>query len=112
MNVQKQEPARFYVRPWPERDFDCHCCHGAEAHAIEGDSPERGKCLKKDCDCKHYGQARPSAFIELLTLVDGLLSREDKMKALLAEDFDLEAWLDRYRSVPWPAKPVPRKEAS
>lgn len=67
---------------------------------------ERGKCLVPDCvhECKQYVQQKKSAFWEMMDTVSGLLNREEKRKALLAEQWSLEEWLWRYRNTPWPEK--------
>lgn len=87
-------------------ESDCQCCHHQERHAVDLVAIGRGRCLVKDCvhDCQVFTPFKTSAFFDMLSLVDGFLNREQKRKALLASDWDLEAWLDRYRSVPWPEK--------
>src|SRR4029077_8690505 len=94
-------------------EFDCYCCHGPEVHEMDLVRMARGKCLVKDCvhECKQYSQAQHSAFFKLLELIDGILNREEKRKALLAEDWSLEEWLKRYRGRPWPEK-ISKKESA
>lgn len=89
-----------------DREWDCYCCHGLEAHAVDLVRMERGKCLVKGCvhECKQYIQQKKSALWEMLDLVHGLLNREEKMKALLAENWSLEEWMERFRNTPWPEK--------
>lgn len=93
----------MFHRHYLDIEFDCHCCHPPEAHAVT-EAAERGKCRRQGCDCQVYSQNRSSAFHELLDLMDRTCSRDAKRKALLSDDFDLEAWLDRYRNVQWPAR--------
>lgn len=85
-------------------ESDCQCCHHQERHAVDLVAIGRGRCLAKDCDCPAFMPFKTSAFFDMLSLVDGLLNREEKRKALLASEWDLDTWLARYRSVPWPAK--------
>lgn len=89
-----------------DREFDCLCCHGPEAHAIDPVRMERGKCLVPDCvhECQRYIQQKKSAFWEMMDLVSGLMNREEKRKALFAEEWSLEGWMARFRNTPWPEK--------
>lgn len=92
--------------PLFDREFDCVCCHGLDAHAVDAVRMVRGECLIKDCvhECKQYVQQKKSAFWEMLDTIHGLLNREEKIKALLAENWSLEEWLERFRNTPWPQK--------
>jgi hypothetical protein len=95
---------RVVVQGAIDREWDCHCWHGPEAHAVDLVLMERGKCLKKDCGCLRYKQNEKSSFFKLLELVDGVLNREKKREALFAEIWSLEDWLWRFRGTPWPEK--------
>ena len=103
-------------RPWPKpetalrHEFDCYCCHGPEVHEIDPVKLERGRCLVPDCvhGCRQYIQQKKSSFFELLDAVEGILHAEEKRKALLAEEWSLEDWLERFRGEPWPEKRSPK----